>query len=375
MIDLQEFIDEHERALHNFAMQLTRSQDDSDDLLQDTWLKSLAHQGMLENLSIPKQRSWLFTVLKNRWLDLCRHRKLDSLYLVGHASVPENLYGAFMHYVKEITGQVDIVPDTGKAIVGKVMLNDSYLEGLEDGTKLAIVGKLNLAEDLKPELFAQKVVSLSVVGTISCLDSQEAMLRQVLKDNGKSKLRISRSDCHNLPDGSRIDPFTLMSITKPFICSRGIIILDEQISPELLQEQSVKFEAAAVYFPSSLMKPMLNRLNGETKGFPYEAGKLELTSGHQLMTAVRLDSMAERCTLVVSGELEIDAGIQPESLAAKIGILDNYGRILASRDAASLLQGKLRQNEGEIKAQSDDDEDLETESYDHVIENVATYVI
>ena len=48
----------------------------------------------------------------------------------------------------------------------------------------------------------------------------------------------------------------------------------------------------------------------------------------------------------------------------KFGILDNYGRILASRDAASLLQGKLRQNEGEIKAQSDDDEDLETESYD-----------
>ncbi len=87
MIDLQEFIDEHERALHNFAMQLTRSQDDSDDLLQDTWLKSLAHQGMLENLSIPKQRSWLFTVLKNRWLDLCRHRKLEQLHLVSAQTI------------------------------------------------------------------------------------------------------------------------------------------------------------------------------------------------------------------------------------------------------------------------------------------------
>ncbi|MGC9361664.1 MAG: RNA polymerase sigma factor, partial [Candidatus Syntrophosphaera sp.] len=26
-----------------------------------------------------KQRSWLFTVLKNRWLDICRKRKLEQM--------------------------------------------------------------------------------------------------------------------------------------------------------------------------------------------------------------------------------------------------------------------------------------------------------
>ena len=77
MIDLQDFINAHERALFNFAMQLTHSQDDSDDLLQDTWVKCLVHQNMLESLVHSKQRSWLFTVLKNRWLDLCRKRKLE----------------------------------------------------------------------------------------------------------------------------------------------------------------------------------------------------------------------------------------------------------------------------------------------------------
>ncbi len=301
--------------------------------------------------------------------------KLDSLYLVGHATVPENLYGAFMSHVKEITGQVDVLPDTGKAIVGKVQLSDSYLEGLEDGTELAVVGKLLCAEKLSEELFTAKITALSVVGVIGCLDTQETLLRKVLKDTGKTKFKITRSDCHNLPDGSRLDPFTLMSITKPLVCSSGILILEEQITPELLQEQDLKFEATVVYFPSALMKAMLTRLEKGTKGFPYEPGKLEVTGGHQQLTKVRLEAMNDHCTLVVCGELEVDSEVTPESLAAKIGSLDNYGRIMAAKDAASILQSKLRQNEGAIKTPDGEEDDTESENYDHVIENVATYVI
>ncbi|MBP7205841.1 MAG: RNA polymerase sigma factor [Candidatus Cloacimonetes bacterium] len=79
MIDLDEFVRLHERALLNFALQLTRDEDDAHDLLQDTWLKCITFQQLLSGLSEQKQRSWLFTVLKNRWLDICRHRKLERL--------------------------------------------------------------------------------------------------------------------------------------------------------------------------------------------------------------------------------------------------------------------------------------------------------
>ncbi len=79
MIDLQDFVQEHERALHNFAMHLTKSEDETDDLLQDTWIKCIAHQQILGNMTVQKQRSWLFSVLKNRWLDILRHRKLERM--------------------------------------------------------------------------------------------------------------------------------------------------------------------------------------------------------------------------------------------------------------------------------------------------------
>jgi len=79
MIDLDAFVRTHERSLLNFALQLSRNEDDAYDLLQDTWLKCLTFQQLLSDLSEQKQRSWLFTVLKNRWLDICRHRKLERL--------------------------------------------------------------------------------------------------------------------------------------------------------------------------------------------------------------------------------------------------------------------------------------------------------
>ncbi len=76
---MQDFIELHERALFRFAMQLTRSEDESEDLLQDTWIKCMAFQTLLETMNEQKQRSWLFTVLKNRWLDICRKRKLEQM--------------------------------------------------------------------------------------------------------------------------------------------------------------------------------------------------------------------------------------------------------------------------------------------------------
>lgn len=79
MIDLESIVELHYRALRNFALHLSKSDDESDDLLQDTWLKCLPNLALLDTMSEQKQRSWLFTVLKNRWLDICRKRKLERM--------------------------------------------------------------------------------------------------------------------------------------------------------------------------------------------------------------------------------------------------------------------------------------------------------
>ncbi|HPH60590.1 MAG TPA: hypothetical protein PLX72_02990, partial [Candidatus Syntrophosphaera sp.] len=92
----------------------------------------------------------------------------------------------------------------------------------------------------------------------------------------------------------------------------------------------------------------------------------------QIITPARLESLPEGTLLLVNGVLKFDEGVSLETAAAKIAILDNYGEITASRDLASILQGKLRRDEGSITSNEETGTTADA-AYDTVIENVATY--
>jgi RNA polymerase sigma-70 factor, ECF subfamily len=79
MNTFERLIADHEQSLRNYAKTLTHSEDSAEDIVQDTWLKSIPYLIMLEGMTLQKQRSWLFSVLKNRFLDIRRHRKLEMM--------------------------------------------------------------------------------------------------------------------------------------------------------------------------------------------------------------------------------------------------------------------------------------------------------
>ncbi len=62
--------------LFNFLARLSRRRDLAEDLLEETWLRLVAHAGRLE----PDTRlaAWLFTVARNLYVSYCRSRSLDE---------------------------------------------------------------------------------------------------------------------------------------------------------------------------------------------------------------------------------------------------------------------------------------------------------
>lgn len=302
-------------------------------------------------------------------------QKLLGFYLVGQASVPEHLYGTFMSCVKEVTGVVSPESGSGKKSMGKIKLTNDYLKELEDATELSVMGVVTLDEELDEALFRQKIARLKVMGAVKCLDTQESMVRGVLVESETTQLRVIRKDCLYLPSGTKLDAFALMSATKPMICCQGQLILGEDVDAELLGSSGKSFEAGVLYFPRSVMREMIPLLSGETAGLPYEPGKLAVVTGEQHMTAARLESMPDDSTLVVIGVLKLDEDIPLELISAKIAMVDNYGEIIASRDTSSILQGKLRRDEGHICSAKKDEDDIDESEYDNVIANAGTYTL
>lgn len=237
---------------------------------------------------------------------------------------------------------------------------------------MSLAGKLTLAEDLDPELFARKISSLKVMGGVTCTLSQEEMLRKVLETGEQTRVRVIRSDYHYVPGGTRLDAFTVMTVNKNTISCPGLLILDEELTDDIIREKDLRFEAGTLYFPKTVMREMSARISSGSHGIPYEPGKLTLVTSEQIITPARLESLPEGTLLLVNGVLKFDEGVSLETAAAKIAILDNYGEITASRDLASILQGKLRRDEGSITSNEETGATADA-AYDTVIENVATY--
>jgi RNA polymerase sigma-70 factor, ECF subfamily len=69
-IDLQEYLD----GLYGYAMVLSRNQAEAEDLVQETCLRALRAMERLRPDSNVK--SWLFTILRNIWLNQLRQRRI-----------------------------------------------------------------------------------------------------------------------------------------------------------------------------------------------------------------------------------------------------------------------------------------------------------
>jgi RNA polymerase sigma-70 factor (ECF subfamily) len=63
---------ELEEGLHRYARNLTLDADRSDDLVQMTFIKAMAHLELLRRLNRYQRRAWLYQTLKNLFLDQLR---------------------------------------------------------------------------------------------------------------------------------------------------------------------------------------------------------------------------------------------------------------------------------------------------------------
>jgi RNA polymerase sigma-70 factor, ECF subfamily len=64
---------EHINGLYSYALVLTRNRSDAEDLVQETYVRAIGAMGRLRSDSNVK--SWLFTILRNIWLNQLRQRR------------------------------------------------------------------------------------------------------------------------------------------------------------------------------------------------------------------------------------------------------------------------------------------------------------
>jgi RNA polymerase sigma-70 factor (ECF subfamily) len=70
---------EHIESLYRHGLMLTRNESDAEGLVQETYLPALPAMGKSRQGSNIK--SWLFTILRNAWLNYCRRNRSQGQFL------------------------------------------------------------------------------------------------------------------------------------------------------------------------------------------------------------------------------------------------------------------------------------------------------
>src|SRR3989304_5315829 len=78
-----------QKDLYQFAISLTGQETDAEDLVQETFLS--AYENFAELDDEAKVKPWLFAILKNHYLNLCKRRKIVSIISESNLSEADKL--------------------------------------------------------------------------------------------------------------------------------------------------------------------------------------------------------------------------------------------------------------------------------------------
>lgn len=74
-IEIADLYQAYQEPLRHYATRLTQDPTRADDLVQETFIRALAHEELLGRLNPHQRRAWLYRVLRNRFLDEQRARQ------------------------------------------------------------------------------------------------------------------------------------------------------------------------------------------------------------------------------------------------------------------------------------------------------------
>jgi hypothetical protein len=281
---------------------------------------------------------------------------LGSLDVVGQILCPEPLLGLVQAKTRQLVGQSQAYPASGRLIMGSLVLDEAFLKGLEDGTDLVVVGSLRLPQIVPNDLLAEKLGKLHVVGGIRVHAANAEAIGARLS-NGARKMTIIPEGFALVENPLVLDDTVLEALPADKLFCLERVVVDAATSPELLDERLAQIVAKDLLLcPVGLKGTMSHKCNIlETQAIFYE-GELWLVEGEEHLSASRFEYLDGKATLVVTGALTIDPDVEPKVLADRLAKVHNQGAIKCAPAQKGAIQARLGLNEGEIKAAREEGE-------------------
>ena len=282
-----------------------------------------------------------------------------GITVMGSVVCPESLSGIVRAKLDHLLGKLTTYPDDARLVVGSLDLTRGFLESIDEPKTLVVTRSLRALDDVA-ELVRSKIPALRVHRAVVCAECNEAVLRSILTE--------SRPDFTVIPHGSRflendlvLDETILDGMEAARLFVTGDVIIGSEVTAAALERGVDELRSfGRIVCPAALKTSLLKAIDPiESQPVFYE-GELWVIDGEAILHPSRFDYLEGRATLWVTGELRIEADLEPRLLADRFDKVHNLGRILCSPEQRAAIDSRLGIHDGEIVCASDEASSTDT---------------
>jgi hypothetical protein len=278
-------------------------------------------------------------------------KAIAGLIVSGSLTCPEHLLDALQARLQGISGSIRTYrcPPGTPFTRGVLVLDQDYVQKLEDGSELAVLGKLRLPQVLPNELLERKLHKLYVTGQVMCHEENAQLIESLLADPPK-KIKVIPAGFELVARPLELTNTALESLPcAKLYCTRRVQVAAD-VDPTLLDARLETLVCEdLVLCPSALKKVMAQKSNWfETRAIFYE-GELWVVDDERDLPAHSFDMLEGQATLVVFGELRLDPAIAPQTLGERLDKVHNLGEICCTPAQAEAIRALLGLRDGDLE--------------------------
>ena len=293
-----------------------------------------------------------------------------GLVVMGQALYPEAMAGVIESHMLSLMGEGSAYTALKTSVKGKLVLSQAYLNGMPDGSEVTVLGDLSVPKVVDNGLLHKKLARAFVLGEVLCHEENAAAIQGCLVKSPK-RVEIVPAGYELVEHPVTLDDDMLDVLPSKNLYCKERVVFAGDATPEKVESRLDALVCQGLLISPAGLKPQLTRKVNlfETKAI-FFTGKLLLVENEETFSAARLQAMKEPVTLVVSGELSIQADVPLELLDQLVIKVHNFGQIHGSAAQIGLLQGRVGMQEGEMTETSPQSEESKEENEPGVIGNV-----
>ncbi len=278
-------------------------------------------------------------------LDRCVH----ELVVTGQIVAPRQLVPVIQSKLKTHTGQIVSYSGNGRLFRGKLVLTSEFVNALDAGTTLVVLGGITLLEALDQDILSEKIASIELTGKAIIREEYSRLFYEKLAPHAQAKVEIIPEGFRYCPEPLILDEDSLRRMTAEKLYCRQFVRVDAGVSAEAFDRAVAALKTNEfVVCSESLKSVVLDKAVVPEMTVLAYASKLIHVEGDETLTGPELEFTDGKIALLVTGELAIDPDVEPELLIGKIEVLDNFGEISGNPRQLGALKTRLRTRKGEM---------------------------